>query len=102
LRAILSKDGSRVIACEWVVPEGTKYKARIEVILGDRIGILHEVTGLITNMGVNIADIGPLSQQGSKMILHMAVDVSGSAELAALISRIEAVRDVVSVRRIAH
>ena len=35
------------------------------------------------------------------MILHMAVDVSGSAELAALISRIEAVRDVVSVRRIA-
>ena len=37
---------------------GDKYKARIEVILGDRIGILHEVTGLITNMGVNIADIG--------------------------------------------
>jgi GTP pyrophosphokinase len=100
LRNLAAKDGSRVLQCEWIVPAGTTYPARLEVIVEDRVGMLSDMTVVVSSMGLNISEIATTSHQGSKRVLHMTVEVSSSAQLSTLIVRMEAIRDVVSVRRV--
>ena len=76
--------------------------ARLEVIAGDRVGMLRDITVLLTDLGMNITDIAIASRQAGRAIMHMTVDVEDAAQLSALASRMEAIHDVVSVRRISR
>ncbi|MBD3177598.1 MAG: RelA/SpoT family protein [Armatimonadia bacterium] len=100
LRNLMAKDGSRMVSCEWVVPEGATHPARLEVIAGDRVGMLRDITELLTDLDLNITDISITSRQAGRAIMHMTVEVGSAAQLSTLISRLEAIQDLVSVRRI--
>ena len=102
LRALMAKDGSRMLACEWVVPEGAIYPAKLEVVAGDRVGMLHDIADVIAQADLNIIDISIDSRQAHRAVLHLTVEVKGAAQITILITRLETLPNVISVRRVSR
>jgi len=100
LKHLATRDGARVLPCEWLVPEGAMHPAKLEVVVSDRVGMLHSLTQVLSEIGVNIADISLSAREGSRAIVFLTLEVTSAQQLAAVIVRMEALADVISVRRV--
>jgi GTP diphosphokinase / guanosine-3',5'-bis(diphosphate) 3'-diphosphatase len=101
LRYLATRDGVRVAGCQWIVPEGAQHSARLEIVAGDRVGMLYDITAVITEVAVNIGDISIVSREAGRAMIHLLLEVDDAQQLATLITRLEALADVISVRRVA-
>ncbi len=97
----LPPEPHRLIACDW--QDGTRHlmPVRLEVIGQNRIGLLRDLTVLISAMGINInhLDSYDLSDR-EKSLIKIDVEVGDNFTLAALINKIEKVRGVTNVDRL--
>jgi GTP diphosphokinase / guanosine-3',5'-bis(diphosphate) 3'-diphosphatase len=101
LRYLASRDNVRVASCEWIVPEGAQHSARLEIVAGDRVGMLYDITSVIAEVGVNIGDVSIVSREARRAVIHLMLEVDNAQQLATLITRLEALADAISVRRVA-
>jgi GTP diphosphokinase / guanosine-3',5'-bis(diphosphate) 3'-diphosphatase len=99
-RSVLSeKEIERLIDVDWEALDQQTYPITIRITAIDRPGLLNEITNVVAEDKVNIvaASIGTLPD-GSATITA-TIKVTSLQQLAKVLSRIERVRDVVSVTR---
>ena len=87
----------RLVAVSWGKTE-VKYPVRIQVRSMDRVGLLRDVTSLVSGENVNIASCVS-EEYDDTSIITLTVHVSGIDQLSRLFFKLESVNGVTSVTR---
>jgi len=94
-------DAERVISVEWESPDKDKYQVGLVFEMEDRVGLLHDITKVISDAGVNIVEISSSREDGEGVKLrNCVVEVVDYEQLNRMLDRLERIRNVVSVRKI--
>ena len=88
----------RLIPVSWG-DSRTLYPVRIEVQARDRVGLLHDLTGLMSGDGMNIAGSHTELFDDGTVTVSFTVQIATIEQLSRLFSRIEGVRGVTGVTR---
>ena len=97
---LMSNEGNRIIAVKWAIHKLHSFKARILVNGIDRIGLINEVTGIISselkvNMsGINIAVNNGIFEGTIDLYIHHIKDLNN------MIMKISNVKGIESVKRV--
>jgi GTP pyrophosphokinase len=89
----------RLIAVEWEAAPAQTYPIAIRVEAFDRTGLLNDVTQVVAEAKVNILAAAVNVSQDHTAIVTATLQVSSVAQLARVMSRIEQIKDVLSVQR---
>ena len=93
------REVSRLIDVEWEAAPAQTYPIAIRVEAYDRTGLLSDITQVMAEHRVNIlaANVGVNSDHTA--VVAMTLQVASVAELAKVMSRVEQLKDVLSVQR---
>ncbi|MFA6436073.1 MAG: bifunctional (p)ppGpp synthetase/guanosine-3',5'-bis(diphosphate) 3'-pyrophosphohydrolase [Candidatus Gracilibacteria bacterium] len=90
----------RLLPASWTAHAGeVHYHVKIRIEAQDRIGVLRDVFEAIAGMGVNIVDFPLVSKEGGRVTRDLSVDILNYDRLAELLSKLERVDGVVSVKK---
>ncbi|MBI2165745.1 MAG: bifunctional (p)ppGpp synthetase/guanosine-3',5'-bis(diphosphate) 3'-pyrophosphohydrolase [Chloroflexi bacterium] len=96
---ILNEDEKeRLIKVSWG-PTHEVHPARIRVVAWDRVGLLRDITTLVSGEKVNIASVVTTENPDNTATIELTVYTTGLAQLSRLFSKLEGIRGVVSVTR---
>jgi GTP pyrophosphokinase len=88
----------RMITAQWGVQEGQVFPVDIVVRAGDRHGLLHEISEVLSREQLNITAVNTQSKAGTST-MFFTVEVDGIARLKRSLSLIEDVRGVFEAAR---
>jgi GTP pyrophosphokinase len=97
---IMSNEGNRIIAVKWAIHKLVSFLARINMTGIDRIGLVNEITHIISSeLKANISNINISVQNG---IFHGTIDVyvHHTKDLNNLILKISNIKGIESVKRV--
>ncbi|MEE4117376.1 MAG: RelA/SpoT family protein [Marinilabiliaceae bacterium] len=97
---LMSSEGNRLIAVKWTIHKIVSFLARIELNGIDRIGIVSEVTGIISGeLNVNMRNVNITVHEG---IFEGTIDlyVHHTKDLNNVISKLQGIRGVDNVKRV--
>jgi GTP pyrophosphokinase len=97
-----SSEKDRRIGVSWAhMSANTKYRVNLVVELEDRIGLLRDLTMVVSNAGVNIVDISlQRSTSETVKLRHFILEVDSYEQLENLMSKIERIDNIISVKKI--
>ena len=96
---ILAEDESeRIVSVDWGETK-TLYPVRVQIKGWDRVGLLGDITSVVSNERVNIANIAS-EEYDDMSVISLTVYISGTDQLSTLYTRIEAVNGIISVSRL--
>ncbi len=96
---INEREVSRLIDVEWEAAPAETYPIAIRVEAYDRTGLLNDITQVVAENKVNIVAASVSVNPDHSAIVAATLQVSSVAQLARVMSRIEQLKDVVSVQR---
>ena len=88
----------RFIDCDWG-PVGQTYSAGVEVHAWDRVGLLRDISTIAASGGVNMVRVSTQEHDDRTTTVHLTRETEGGAQFSSLLSHLDAVRGVISVRR---
>jgi GTP pyrophosphokinase len=88
----------RLVDVEWGTP-AQFYEAKIAIEAWDRVGLLRDITTLVSAEKVNIAAVNSTHHKGGTVIEQLTLHTRDAGQLSRLLSRLEAVRGVIHVER---
>ena len=98
--SVISEDEpERLIPTEWGKTSAA-YPVNIEVQAWDRVGLMHDITAIVSEEKVNISEISLTHHASHTTSIFFTFEVAGLAELSRLLVKIEGIRGVTSVSRI--
>jgi len=93
----------RLVPVEWERTDSL-YPVRVRVEAWDRMGLMRDITTIVAEEKVNIAAVNSPQNEGAKadgyFIVELTMETSGLAQLSRLLSKIEGIREVISVTRL--
>ena len=92
-----AEEEQRLIPVSW--GDSRAYPVRIEVQAMDRVGLLHDVTGVMSGDGMNISGSKTEVYEDGTVTVSFTVQIATIEQLSRLFSRIEGVRGVTGVTR---
>jgi GTP pyrophosphokinase len=95
------QDQERLVSVSWGQTRNV-YPVRIKVEAFDRVGLLHDITGVTSIEHVNIRGSQTDANDDNTVTVHITVQVTNLEQLSRLYSRIEGVKGVRSVSRTIH
>ena len=96
---ILSEDQEeRIVSVDWGETK-TLYPVRIQLKCWDRVGLLGDVTSVVSNERINIANISS-EEYDDVSVISLTVYINGIDQLNTLYTRLEAVNGIISVSRL--
>src|SRR5438093_5059281 len=99
-RSVLSeKEIERLIDVDWEALDQQTYPITIRITAVDRAGLLNEITNVVAEDKVNIVAASIGTHPDGTATITATIKVTSLQQLAKVLSRIERVRDVVSVTR---
>ena len=94
------REPARVVELDWADDAGVAYQTEVQVDAVDRVGLLGDITALVGACGVNIASASVHTDAPNRMAsIHMTLDIRHRDDLELLLERIDALPDVMHVRR---
>jgi GTP pyrophosphokinase len=93
------REVSRLIEVEWEAAPTQTYPIAIRVEAYDRTGLLSDITQVVAENKVNILAASVHVSQDHTAIVAATLQVASVAQLARVMSRIEQLKDVISVQR---
>jgi len=95
-----TRQPERVIEVDWGGDDDAMYPADLKLIAYDRQGLLRDVTSVLADDGVSVDNIHlDTDKKHLQAIMELGLSVPGLATLSRVISRLEQLPNVVSVRR---
>ncbi|TMC61801.1 MAG: bifunctional (p)ppGpp synthetase/guanosine-3',5'-bis(diphosphate) 3'-pyrophosphohydrolase [Chloroflexi bacterium] len=96
---INEREVSRLIDVEWESAPAETYPISIRIEAYDRTGLLNDITQVVAENKVNIVSAAVSVNPDHTAIVIATLQVSSVAQLARVMSRIEQLKDVLSVQR---
>jgi GTP diphosphokinase / guanosine-3',5'-bis(diphosphate) 3'-diphosphatase len=93
------REVSRLIDVEWEAEPAQTYPIAIRVEAYDRTGLLNDITQVMAENKVNIVAAAVSVNPDHTAVVAATLQVSSVAQLARVMSRIEQLKDVISVQR---
>ncbi len=97
---ILELDPDKILPARWSTRVKGTFPATIEVLSNDQKGLLHKMTGIIARQGINITKALVRTTEDKKAVLTFEMSIKNVGELQKVISRLEKLKNVISVQRI--
>jgi GTP pyrophosphokinase len=91
-------DATRVVECDWG-PSGDLYTAGVEVLAWDRVGLLRDLSTIIAGDDVNMVAVRTVEHDDRTTTVEITLETTGGAQFARVLSHLDGVRGVISVRR---
>lgn len=100
LLAFQTKEPERLVKINWTESVGERYGTSIRILAFDRIGMLNEITALLSEAKMNITtlNVKPLPDKTAEISLTM--DVPDVERLNQLLTKVERLSDVLRVERV--
>ncbi len=92
------KERERLVGVEWGRTDQL-YPVWIRVDAWDRVGLIRDITTLVSNEGVNIASMKSLGHGDNSASVFLTIETKGVAQLSRLLSKIERIGGVTNVVR---
>lgn len=90
----------RVIEVEWEAsPDGT-YQVEVEVSALDRVGLLKDILGAITETKTNVVSVNARVRKDKVGMVNIVLDIRNVTQLTAVMHRVGQVKEVYSVERV--
>jgi len=96
---INEREVSRLIEVEWEAAPAQTYPIAIRVEAYDRTGLLSDITQVVAEAKVNILSASVAVGPDHVAIVHATLQVASVSQLARVLSRVEQLKDVISVSR---
>ena len=93
------REVSRLIDVEWEAAAAQTYPISVRIEAFDRTGLLADVTQVMGENKVNILAANVSVNPDHTAVLSMTLQVASVAQLAKVLSRVEQLKDVISVQR---
>ena len=94
------RESERLVGVEWTFAKDAVYPAELEVEALDRVGLLNDVTGIITSHGINISSARVRTTKPRKAMIKLTVDVTGTEQLQSVLEALGRLSDVLHARRV--
>ena len=88
----------RLVDVEWGTSNG-HYPARVAIEAWDRVGLLRDITTMVSAEKVNITGIQSTNHKDGKVTEKLTLQTRDAGQLSRLLSRLEGIRDVIRVER---
>jgi guanosine-3',5'-bis(diphosphate) 3'-pyrophosphohydrolase len=92
-------DADRLVDCDWG-PTGDTYSAAVEVLAWDRVGLLRDISTLVAEDQVNMVRVSTREHDDRTTTVSLTLETEGGAQFAQLLTHLDGVRGVISVRRV--
>lgn len=90
----------RLLHMDWNAPRGETYSADIAVHVLDRVGVLNDITAVLSESKINIAAVRMKTAPDKTARIDMTVEVPDAAALSGILARVGQLADVLSVERV--
>jgi GTP pyrophosphokinase len=97
----LNMDPERRIELEWSPDASEAYPVRIHVLCHDKIGLLANITAIISEAKANIIDASVKTRADRRADCYFTVTVSGADHLGDVIKMLKKIKQVIEVNRLA-
>ena len=95
----LALEPEKIIAASWSPRLRGKFTATIEVVSTDEKGLLSEMSGAISQLGINISKALVRTLESHKAVATFEVELKNVSELNRVISRLSRIKNVISVEK---
>ncbi|MSQ26267.1 MAG: bifunctional (p)ppGpp synthetase/guanosine-3',5'-bis(diphosphate) 3'-pyrophosphohydrolase [Dehalococcoidia bacterium] len=89
----------RMLPVSWGSPKVANYHAKVTIEAWDRVGLLRDITTVVSTDRVNIAGVRSEKHKNGTVSEVLTLETGGADQLSRLLSRLEAVKGVISVSR---
>lgn len=94
------KDPERLMEIEWSLEDGGAYQAEIHVEAFDRVGLLNDITSIITERKMNIDSADVQTRKDHMAQINLVLSIGDRQHLENLIGDIQGLTDVTRVYRV--
>ena len=78
------------------------YPVDIVIETLDRVGILRDILGRLTDQNINVSNAGVKTDFGKPALISLTIDVQDSTQFQYVISQIKNISDVLNIRRVSE
>jgi GTP pyrophosphokinase len=78
----------------------TAYSSEIQIIAPDRKGLLGEITVLISEFNLIVTGVNAKLTKNNMAIIHLTVEINDTEQLVKLIKKIQAMPEIIEVKRV--
>jgi GTP pyrophosphokinase len=89
---------ARLVECDWGAST-ERYSASVEVVAWDRVGLLRDISTIVSGDGANMVGVRTDEHSDRTTTVHVTLETEGGAQFSRLLSHLDGVRGVISVRR---
>ncbi len=101
LNVLNMNEPDRLLRVDWQGEEGHQYPVLVRIETLDRVGILHDITGVIADAGINIGGINTQREPSRGVLdLNVTLEVSGVTQLTDVLRRLSAIKGVYEAFRV--
>ncbi len=93
------QEKERLVEVEWGQTDSV-YPVNIEVQAWDRVGLVHDITSIVSEEKVNITALSLTNNDDHTISTFLTLEIKGLAQISRLLVRIEGIRGVISVSRV--
>ena len=94
------REPERLVEVEWTFAKDAVYPAEIQVEALDRVGLLNDVTGIITSRGINISAARVRTTKPRTALISLTVDVTSAEQLQGVLEALGRLSDVLHAHRV--
>jgi guanosine-3',5'-bis(diphosphate) 3'-pyrophosphohydrolase len=96
-----TQEKGRLVDVSWGIRQQS-YPASITITADDRVGLLKDITTVVSEAKVNIASMSSTTRNDGTMSIYLTMEISDIGHLSQLFSKLERVRGVISVSRVSE
>jgi GTP diphosphokinase / guanosine-3',5'-bis(diphosphate) 3'-diphosphatase len=97
----MDTERERVLALKWGNKNQDKvYPVQIQVRAFDRAGLMHEISGIVADEGVNMSAVSSASTRDKTAVIHATLEIAGADQLTRILKKIDRLPNVVEARRV--
>jgi GTP pyrophosphokinase len=99
--------GERLLPVSWNLGDNAKiskatYPVDIVIEALDRVGILRDILGRLTDKNINVSNARVKTDKGKPALIYLTIDVRNCDELHSVIGQIKNMSDILNIRRVSE
>ncbi|MDD6794747.1 MAG: bifunctional (p)ppGpp synthetase/guanosine-3',5'-bis(diphosphate) 3'-pyrophosphohydrolase [Clostridiaceae bacterium] len=99
LKSLMAHDADKVVEVSWGTTKGASYIAEIRAKCEDKIGILSDITMVITDSKLYLNSLNAISGKGNEALITIKVKINSVEQLTELMKKIRKLQGVLDVYR---